>query len=112
MKKVEINILNLIGKSAMLPKDGNILYEEISENLEDGYIVTLNFVDVRFITPTFFNTAIGQLYAQYDTAFLQTQLKVANLSISDRILLVEVVQRAKAYFKEKAEYENKKKITP
>lgn len=101
MKKLKINIFELIGGSAAISsEDGELLYGRIIKGfqLKDVQII-LDFINIELITPTFLNTAIGQLYYKYDSLFLREWLKVANLEKEELCLLKKIVKNAKEYFK-------------
>ena len=101
-KQKKIHIYELIGsKDAVSSEDGNALFKEIFKALNEDTIVTLDFSKIEFITSTFLNAAIGQLYSKYDSAKLREYLKLENIVNGDLAILKRVVERAKQYFKDK-----------
>jgi len=50
------------------------------------------------MTTAFLNAAIGKLYSEFDSAYLNNYLKVDYISSSDLTLLLKVIQTAKNYF--------------
>ncbi|MBI5416426.1 STAS-like domain-containing protein [Candidatus Poribacteria bacterium] len=102
MTEITINIFEQIGSTAAVSsEDGEILFNRIVKAFENTANVIIDFNSIKLITPTFFNTAIGQLYSKYDSSFLKSHLKVNNMAIEDKELLIKVVERAKEYFKNK-----------
>ena len=73
----------------------------ITKGLENDLKMVLDFNNIELITSTFLNAAIGQLYDKYDSPFLNSHLKIKNMSKEDLGLLKKVVERAKEYFRDK-----------
>lgn len=102
MKKITINIYEHIGSSAAVSsEDGEILFNLLTKSFEQKMEVILDFANIELITSTFLNASIGQLYSGYTSQFLRPHLKVANMDKEDMELLKKVVERAKAYFKDR-----------
>ncbi len=102
MKEITVSILEHIGSNAAVSsEDGEMLFHQIKKAIEHNIRIILDFQHLEFITPTFLNTAIGQLYSKYDSPFLRDHLKVKNIAKEDRELLKKVVERAKEYFQDK-----------
>ena len=103
----QISIYKVIGGSAAVATaDGETLFKDIFSVLAQENIVILDFNGIEALTSTFLNSAIGQLYNKFDSPFLQTHLKVINISKEDMESLKKVVERAKQYFKDKKSIEN------
>jgi hypothetical protein len=107
MAEEKINIYGLIGgPSAVATEDGEKLFSRLLNVLTHNAVVILDFQNIDALTSTFLNAAVGQLYNKFDSPFLQTHLKVINISQEDMELLKRVVERAKQYFKDKKSIEN------
>lgn len=108
MKEIKISVFEKIGDNAAVStEDGKTLFNMISKGLARHAKVNLDFTNIDLITSAFLNSAIGQLYSQYDSPFLQKHLKVENLAQEDFFLLKKVVERAKEYFKDKQKMDKK-----
>lgn len=81
IKITQIKIVDIIGDRATDTKQGDILYKEI--------------VDVL---PVFLNNALGALYKDYDSKFLNEYLEIKNMSPDDMFILKQVIARAKDFF--------------
>lgn len=61
MATKSIDIYQLIHKdSAVLPLDGEVLYNSILSNLDKNEALELNFKNLKFITSAFLNASIGK----------------------------------------------------
>jgi hypothetical protein len=106
MKKLEINLFELIGSDAAVSsEDGEILYKKIIKIFENNTIVVLNFHNIKLITTAFLNSAIGQLYNKYDSTYLNNNMEIKNISEDDLEKIKKVIARAKEYFKNKSNIE-------
>lgn len=102
-----MKIYEVIGSpAAVATEDGEKLYNRLLNILANNAVAVLDFHNIDALTSTFLNAAIGQLYNKFDSPFLQTHLKVTNMSQEDMTLLNRVVERAKQYFKDKKSIEN------
>ncbi len=101
MEKVQINIFSLVGSSFCVEaEDGNKLYEYIKTAVMEGKDVVLDFLNVEMLTSAFLNSAVGQIYRDFDENEIKKRLKVSNLSPEDLSLLKRVINTAKIFFKD------------
>ena len=106
VEEIKISILESVGGSAAVSsEDGDLLFDKISNALNNKIVVMLDFNNLELITSTFLNASIGQLYSEFDSDYLNAHLKLINISEDDLALLKKVIQRAKEYFKNKEEIE-------
>ncbi len=97
--KIEINIAENLGvKSAISTDSGKHICSLITNIIEKGGFVELNFAGIDLLTSAFLNAAIGQLYNKYDSPTLQEKLSVSNMDSDDKYTLSLVIKRAKEYF--------------
>lgn len=105
-KQVEIKIYEKLGAStAISTDDGNIIFKQITGIITKGGTVVLDFSGMTLLTSAFLNATVGQLYGKYSSEELQKSLTIANMSADDKTLLIEVIERAKAYFASPEEFE-------
>lgn len=96
----EIKVASVIGSSAAFtPSSGEKVYNEIISCLKQNNTTAIDFQDVELITTAFLNAAIGQLYKDYTSEFLNKRLQIVNLSADDAVRFKMVVETAKEYFK-------------
>lgn len=76
------------------------LFESITDYINRGYKVVVSFKRVSLITPTFLNTAIGQLYRVFSEEKIKGNLSIADMTPQDLVLLKRVVDNAKEFFKQ------------
>lgn len=97
-----IKITDVVGRSLCITmEDGQRVYDAISAALKEGKTVTLSFENIVIMIPTFLNSAIGQLYGEFDEQYIREHLTAINILESDKVLLKRVVSNAKEYFKKK-----------
>jgi hypothetical protein len=112
MKTKEINIFEQVGGTAAVSsEDGSALFDNIDKLLGEKAKISLDFVNIKTLTSSFLNAAIGQLYSKHTSSFLKNHVEVRNLSPEDTELLKRVVERAKAYFKDRKGIEKQIKET-
>lgn len=101
INKQVISILAIVGRDfCALSGQGEKVYQEIKKYLDEDKPVVLNFKGV-YMTPTFLNNAIGQLYGQYDWRKIRTLLSVEDIDPEELYLLKKVVDNAKIFFAKK-----------
>lgn len=74
------------------------------EGFRTNQVVHVDFSDMTTVLSTFLNNAIGTLYKDYTSEFLNENLKIENLSDDDMFILKRVIKRAKEF------YENQESI--
>lgn len=100
-----IKIVEIIGDRATDMRQGDEIYSLIVEQFHKKEKVTIDFAGLKTVLSTFLNNAIGTLYKDYSSEFLNENLKVANLCQDDLFILKRVIKRAKDF------YANEKAIT-
>lgn len=92
---------------AVSTEKGNQVFELIDSNLKANQQVILDFEGISVLITAFLNAAIGKLYANsaFTGEFLNSNLKLVNVESDDRILFIDVIQRAKEYFADKDSFE-------
>jgi hypothetical protein len=96
---MDINVKDIINSdTALAPSTGDPVHNVIKDALMNKNIVNLDFRGIEIMTTAFLNAAIGKLYSEFDSAYLNSYLKVAYISPTDLSLLVKVIQTAKNYF--------------
>jgi len=102
-----IKVIEIINRdSAVSSDDGDNVYTNIIENVNEGYIVELDFTGITLMTTAFLNSAIGQLYSKFSSEELNNSLKLKNVAQEDGILFKKVVDRAKQYQANKKGFED------
>ncbi|WP_048206258.1 STAS-like domain-containing protein [Methanococcoides methylutens] len=103
--EVVINIVEIIDDGICVTDgDGQKIYSVIENALSDGKKVIISFDGVIDLTSAFLNNAIGQLYGNFDEAYIRSKLSVINMDKNDRIILKMVVDRAKRFFDDPDHY--------
>lgn len=102
---MRVKIRDIIGsETALAPSTGEPVHSYIHKELRNQNIVELDFSGMDVMTTAFLNAAIGQLYAEFDSTYLNKYLRIEEISDSDLILLKKVIKAAKDYFSDPEGY--------
>ena len=103
--EVIINVVKVVGDSiCVTDEDGKKVYDVINDALSDGKKIIVSFDSVTDLTSAFLNNAIGQLYGNFDEAFVKSKLSVTDMPKNDVVILKRVVDRAKSFFDDPNHY--------
>lgn len=102
---MNIKIVDYIGDRATDMGQGDKICNLIKQSFKNGKIVYLDFSGLNTVLSTFLNNAIGALYKDYDSVFLNKNLKIIGIDKDDYFILSRVTKRAKEY------YSNTEKVT-
>jgi hypothetical protein len=98
-ERVKINVFETAGENCCVAAcDGQKVYEIIKAALCENKKIDLSFAYVNELTPTFLNSAIGQLYGCFPAEQIENNLLFMDISEEDEIILKRVIERAKTYF--------------
>lgn len=103
--EVIINVVKVVGDSiCVTDEDGGKVYDVIKDALSDEKKIIISFDGVTDLTSAFLNNAIGQLYGNFNEAFIKSKLSVTDMSKNDVVILRRVVERAKSFFDDPDHY--------
>jgi hypothetical protein len=96
-----LRVYEVVGSSLCVSSaDGQKVFEQIQQTLNDGKKVRLSFQNVESLTSAFLNAAVGQLYGVFPEQQLKESLSVQDMENDDLELLKRVVDTAKQYFQD------------
>lgn len=102
MEVTSIKVMPLIeSPSALTREQGNLLYEKIISELQQGKRVELDFQDIESIITPFLNVSIGKLYERYSSEELRELLSIKNRPEGTTSKFQTVINNAKAYYTNK-----------
>lgn len=96
---MNIKVVSVVGDRATDMKQGDEIYKLILKGFNQNDIVYVDFEGMTTILSTFLNNAIGTLYKDYTSDFLNEKLKIENLCEDDMFILRRVIKRAKEFYK-------------
>ncbi len=97
-KENQILIKNFIlSDIAVVAEDGKKINTEIRRYLDANESVIIDFDGIELVNTAFLNTAIGELYKDYTSDFLNEHLTIL-LNESDFKSLKLVIERAKDFY--------------
>ncbi len=100
-QSVAISVFGVVGSPLCVASgDGQKVYDRLAATLRQNRRVVLSFLNVSTLTSAFLNTAIGQLYGEFNENHIRELLKVEDMEGEDLALLKRVVDTAKLYFKD------------
>lgn len=85
--------------------DAHRVHNLIFEKLNDSQKITVSFENVSRITTAFLNVAIGQLYNELTERDIRSNLQLANMEPHISSSIVRVVERAKAYYRNREKFD-------
>lgn len=91
---LKIEMVDLIGKSALSMGVGGILHDKILPHLRNGTSLELDFNGIQFYSSSFFNASIGLLLKEFSIEDIQRLIKLKNMSDNGRSILNYVVHHA------------------
>lgn len=101
MNEITINVFNTVGNSFCVDaEDGQKVYALLQKALNEGKKVIISFQNVEMLTSAFLNTAVGQVYRDFNEEIIKSSLKAEYLSSEDMALLKRVIDTAKLYYKD------------
>lgn len=100
---MKINVKEIIGDRATDMKQGDQIYDLITQNFEKKEKVELDFSGMITVLSTFLNNAVGALYKDYSSDYLNANLKLIHLNDEDMFVLEQVLKRAKEFYANEAE---------
>lgn len=95
---MNIRVIEYIGDRATDMQQGDKIYKLIVDGFNQKEKVYIDFSDMTTILSTFLNNAIGTLYKDYTSEFLNENLKIENLCKDDLFILKRVIDRAKDFY--------------
>ncbi|GKU81186.1 STAS-like domain-containing protein [Niallia sp. NCCP-28] len=95
---MNINVFDIIGRSALSMSKGNDLYEVIIQHIKKGQEITLDFENVEMYASLFFNTSIGRLLKDFKPNELSNKVKFVNLTPVGKDLLRRSIRNSAEYF--------------
>jgi Icc-related predicted phosphoesterase len=101
MNEIIINIFNITGSSFCVESDdGQKVFNVIEKALKENKKIKLSFQNIEMVTTAFLNTAIGQLYRDFNEKKIKDSLDVKDLPAEDKQLLKRVISTAKLFYKD------------
>jgi len=100
-----IRVQEVVGSDICVASDdGQRLHKLIAAALREGRDVRLSFLNVTSLTSAFLNAAVGQLYGEFSEEQVRKSLSVCDMDQDDVALLKRVVETAKEYFRDPAQF--------
>ena len=79
-------------------EDGEKVYALIFQALTEEKKVILDFQGITLVIPAFLHAAIGELYKDFDSDFLNSHLTFINIEETNKALLDMTMELAQEYF--------------
>lgn len=105
INKQIVNVADAINSpSALTQEQGEIIFRLISLAIEDKKEITLDFDGIESMISPFLNVAIGKLYGIYSSDTISSYLRINNFPPAKSSTLKIVIENAKKYYANEAEY--------
>lgn len=97
--EIYLNVAEKIGNpSALTQEDGNLIYDEIAQAINQKIPIVLDFEQVESMISPFLNNAIGQLYGQFTSQQISEFVNIKNFPEEKNSTLNIVIANAKKYY--------------
>ena len=96
---------------AITYEDGEKVYALISQAFIEEKKVILDFQGITLVIPAFLHAAIGELYKDFDSDFLNNHLILKNIEGTNKVLLDMVIKYTKQYIADPETFERAIKNT-
>lgn len=107
MQEIIIRVFNTVGSAFCVEADdGQNVYDLIVKALREGKKIRISFQNVEMLTSAFLNTAIGQLYRDFEEEKIKNSLTVENMLPEDKALLKRVIATAKLFYSDPERLQN------
>ena len=97
--------------TAITYEDGEKVYALIFQALTEEKKVILDFQGITLVIPAFLHAAIGELYKDFDSDFLNSHLTFINIEETNKALLDMTMELAQEYFSNSEVFERAIKNT-
>ena len=97
--------------TAITYEDGEKVYALIFQALTEEKKVILGFQGITLVIPAFLHAAIGELYKDFDSDFLNNHLTFINIEETNKALLDMTMELAQEYFSNPEAFERAVKNT-
>ncbi|WP_298823080.1 STAS-like domain-containing protein [uncultured Capnocytophaga sp.] len=97
--------------TAITYEDGEKVYALIFQALTEEKKVILDFQGITLVIPAFLHAAIGELYKDFDSDFLNNHLILKNIEGTNKVLLDMVIKYTKQYIADPEAFERAIKNT-
>ena len=97
--------------TAITYEDGEKVYALIFQALTEEKKVILDFQGITLVIPAFLHAAIGELYKDFDSDFLNNYLILKNIEGTNKVLLDMVIKYTKQYIADPEAFERSIKST-
>lgn len=87
-------VKDIVDRCPMFHNEGLKLYYVIKHNLELKKFVKVSFIDVFAYGNAFLNASIGQIYVEYDEAFLRKHLIIQECKPALQKAINKVIKNA------------------
>ena len=100
-----VDVAEKIGTpSALIQELGDIIYDEISDAIDNKEEIQLDFGNIQSMISPFLNNAIGKLYGKYTGEQIKKYLILKNFPEEKNSTLNLVISNAKKYYSNKNLY--------
>lgn len=95
---MRISVHELIGSYAIAAQDGDLIFAHLRDALAKGKPVVLDFTQVKVVTPSFLNPAVGRLLSEFNAKQVREAIQPCNLPDHAERLWDRVIIDSEAYF--------------
>lgn len=83
---------------------GQKVFDNLITVILQGYNVHISFENIKSLSPSFLDSAIGQLYNNINYKYLDKKLSFENISPGRRLIVNRAIRDAKEYYNDPEKY--------
>jgi hypothetical protein len=88
---------------------GQKVFDNLLSAISQGNNVCISFENIKSLSPSFLDSAIGQLYNIKDHKYVDEKLSFENISPGRKLIVDEAIREAKEYYSDPEKYLAKRK---
>jgi len=77
---------------------GQRVFNSLLSAVSQGYNVCISFENIKSLSPTFLDSAIGRLYSDRNHEYIDKKLSFVNISPGRRLIVERAIREAKEYY--------------
>lgn len=100
MEEVTVKVFDIINSDTAVSSDyAEMVFSKVNALLKEGKLVALDFAHITVLISAFLNVAVGKLYKEYDSDFIDSHVRIENFDRANDDIYKRVVKNAKNYYR-------------
>ena len=92
------------GELCISASNGQKVFKNLRSAISHGNNICISFENVKSLSPSFLDSAIGQLYSIWDHKYVDEKLSFENISPGRKLIVDRAIREAKEYYSDPEGY--------